>query len=78
MIPGMTFQHELAHPTFRQIAKLFGENLHGDTKRSERIIMHTQVTAASIHRMAHILKDDSCLVIPGTRDEMIISMASLV
>lgn len=77
LIPGMSFRSELAHPSFRQLAKLFNEVPSGDVKGHSRIVMHTQVTAASIHRMAHILENDSALVIPGTRDEMIISMASM-
>jgi BioD-like phosphotransacetylase family protein len=77
MCHGMSFRKELAHPSFRQLAKLFNETPKGNVDGFSRIVMHTQVTAASIHRMAHILEDDSTLVIPGTRDEMIISMASM-
>jgi len=77
LVPGMSFCRELANPTFRQLATLFGEEIHGDVGASGRIILHTQVAAASIHRMSHILQDDSAMVIPGSRDEMIISMASM-
>ena len=77
LVPGMSFCRELAHPTFRQLATLFNEELQGDMGAAGRIILHTQVAAASIHRMSHILQDDSAMVIPGTRDEMIISMASM-
>jgi BioD-like phosphotransacetylase family protein len=75
--PGMTYRSELAYPTFRQVAQLFGEEAKGDADAMEKLVMQPQVTAASIHRMAHILKSDSALIIPGTRDEMIISMASM-
>lgn len=77
LVPGMTFCQELAHPTFRQLANLFGAELYGDERAAGRIILHTQVAAASIHRMSHILQSDSAMVIPGSRDEMIISMASM-
>jgi BioD-like phosphotransacetylase family protein len=77
LCPGMTFRKELANPTFRQLAKVFGEEAKGDEEKMDRIVLRTQVTAASIQRMAHILEEDSALVIPGTRDEMIISMASM-
>lgn len=75
--PGMTFRSELANPTFHKIANLFGEEAIGDPEAMQNLILRTQVTAASIDRMAHILKEGSALIIPGTRDEMIISMASM-
>lgn len=77
ILMGFDYVDQLSKPSFNQIAKAFKADVRGDVEAAKELILNTQIGAASSHRMSVILKEKSVLIIPGTRDDLIMSMASL-
>ena len=77
VIEGFQYRGRLQYPTWQQIGKLFGKEMRCIKNNEQRLVRKIQIAAAATKRMLEILSDDSILVIPSTRDEMIISMVSL-
>jgi BioD-like phosphotransacetylase family protein len=67
----------LASPTMANMAKGLGVPLHGDPAARNRIVHHIQLGAASTQRCVDMLNDSTLLVATSTRDELLVTLASL-
>ncbi len=67
----------LASPTLAQMSKLLGVPLHGDPESRNRIVHNIQLGAASTQRCVDMLRESTLLVATSTRDELIVTLASL-
>ncbi|ORJ53678.1 AAA family ATPase [Geothermobacter hydrogeniphilus] len=74
---GFNYQPILANPTLRRVVSILGLNLHGDHESLQRIIHHVQIGAASTHRVAELLKNDTLLIVTSSRDELLVTLANL-
>lgn len=77
LIGGFNYQPILANPTLRRVAKVLELPLHGDHSDLQRIIHHVQIGAASTHRVAELLQQDTFLIVTSSRDELLVTMANL-
>ena len=74
---GFNYSPILANPTMSRISKILGAPLQGDTSKATRIINETQLGAASVQRVVDLLQDGTLLVITSSRDELLVTIASL-
>jgi len=74
---GFNFSPMLANPTLIGISRLLNQPLQGDQQETGSIIQHVQLCAASVQRVIDRLKDSSLLVVTSTRDELLVTLASL-
>ncbi|MDD2851721.1 MAG: AAA family ATPase [Desulfuromonadaceae bacterium] len=77
VLGGFDYHPVLANPTLRRIANLLELQLHGNKRDTQRIINHVQIGAASTQRVAEILKDSTLLIVTSSRDELLVTMATL-
>ena len=77
IIGGFNYSPILANPTLGHICKLLNLPLHGDLNEKSRIINHIQLGAASSQRVIDGLLDSTLMILTSSRDELIVTMASL-
>ncbi len=77
VIGGFNFSPVLANPTLGHIGKLLKLPLHGDQNEKSRIINHIQLGAASSQRVIDGLLDSTLMILTSSRDELIVTLASL-
>jgi len=77
LVGGFNYQPILANPTLRRVTKILNLPLHGDHDSLQRIIHHVQIGAASTHRVAELLKNDTLLIVTSSRDELLVTLANL-
>ncbi len=77
VVGGFNFSPILAHPTLRHIAKVLDAPMRATKVQSSEICHHIQLGAASCQRVIDILKDSTLLVVTGSRDELLVTLASL-
>lgn len=74
---GFNYSPILANPTLDHVAKLLNLPLHGDLDAKSRIINNIQLGAASSQRVVDALLDSTLMVLTSSRDELIVTLASL-
>ncbi len=74
---GFNFSRILAHPTLKHVSKLLGAPMRATKVQSSEICHHIQLGAASCQRVIDILKDSTLLLVTGSRDELLVTLASL-
>lgn len=67
----------LANPTLQNIAKILNHPLHCDQTGRNRIVHHIQLGAASSQRVIDGLEESTLLLTTSSRDELIVTTASL-
>jgi BioD-like phosphotransacetylase family protein len=77
VVGGFNFSPILAHPTLRHIAQFLDADMRATKVQSSEICHHIQLGAASCQRVVDILKDSTLLVVTGSRDELLVTIASL-
>jgi len=77
VVGGFNFSPILAHPTLNHVAKVLNAPMRATKVQSSEICHHIQLGAASCQRVIHILKDSTLLVVTGSRDELLVTLASL-
>jgi len=77
VLAGFDYHPVLANPTLSRIAHLLELPLHGNKRDTHRIINHVQIGAASTQRVAELLKDSTFLIVTSSRDELLVTMATL-
>jgi len=82
VVGGFNFSPILAHPTLRHVANVLGASVLGAKMRatkvqSSEICHHIQLGAASCQRVIDILKKSTLLLVTGSRDELLVTLASL-
>ncbi len=74
---GFNFSRILAHPTLNHITKLLNAELRATKVQATQICHHIQLGAASCQRVIEILEDSTLLVVTSSRDELLVTLASL-
>ena len=74
---GFDFSPILANPTLKHIAKLLNVYLKGKQGAEHSIVHHVQLGAASTQRVHDLLEDSSLLIVTSTRNELLVTLASL-
>ena len=74
---GFNFSRILAHPTLKHVSKLLGARLRATKVQSSEICYQIQLGAASCQRVIDILKESTLLVVTSSRDELLVTLASL-
>jgi hypothetical protein len=77
VIGGLDYSPVLANPTLASLSQLLGVTLAGDREQRTRIVYHIQLGAASTQRCVDLLARATLLVTTSTRDELIVTLASL-
>ena len=77
VIDGFNYSPILANPTLSHISKLFDLPLQGDPGERSRIIHNIQLGAASSQRVIDGLLDSTLMIVTSSRDELIVTLASL-
>lgn len=77
VVDGFNFSPILANPTLSHISKLFDLPLQGDVSQKSRIIHNIQLGAASSQRVIDGLLDSTLMIVTSSRDELIVTLASL-
>lgn len=74
---GLSYNAQLDNPSVRTVAHFVGvepESRHTD---SERLVATVQMGVASCQRVVDLLERDTLVVTAGTRDELLVTLASL-
>ncbi|RII27155.1 MAG: cobyrinic acid a,c-diamide synthase [Geobacter sp.] len=74
---GFNYSPILANPTLSHIGKLLKLPVHGAPDKRSRIIHHIQLGAASSQRVVDALLESTLVVVTGSRDELLVTLASL-
>ncbi len=77
VLGGFNYSPTLAHPTLIYIAELLQQDLWGDAEQASRIVHHVQLGAASTQRIVDLLKASSLVIVPSSRDEVLVMLATL-
>jgi len=77
VVGGFNFSPILAHPTLLHIAKLLKSPMRATKVQSSEICHHIQLGAAACQRVVEILKKSTLLVVTSSRDELLVTLASL-
>ena len=74
---GFDYSPILANPTMEHVSDLLRIPITGDQDARRRIIHHIQLGAASVQRVIDELKESTLLVVTSSRDDLIVTLASL-
>ena len=74
---GFNYSPILAGPTFHHVAKLMNLPMRATYEQGLRIIHHIQLGAASAERVVDTLDFSTLLVVTGSRNELLVMMATL-
>lgn len=77
ILGGMNYSPILADPTLNHISKFLNRPLKGNLSEKNRIIHQIMLGGASSQRVVDMLLDNSLLVVNTTRDELLVTLASL-
>ena len=74
---GFDYSPILANPTLEHVSELLRIPVTGDQEARRRIAHHIQLGAASSQRVIDELKEATLLIVTSSRDELIVTLASL-
>ena len=74
---GFDYSPTLANPTLEHVSALLRIPITGDQEARQRIVHHIQLGAASSERVINELKDSTLLIVTSSRDELLVTLASL-
>jgi hypothetical protein len=78
VIGGFNYQPILANPTLRRVSHIFDVPLCSATDdEAQRIAHHLQIAAASTQRVTELLRESSLVVVNRSRDELLVTLATL-
>lgn len=77
VIGGFDYQPILANPTLRRISGVLDLPIRGNRRESQRIIHKVLVAAASTQRILELLHTPSLILVNGSRDELLVTLAHL-
>jgi len=77
VVGGFNYSPILANPTMIYLSELLGLELKADADQASRIVHHVQLGAASTQRIVDLLKESSLLIVPTTRCEVLVMLATL-
>lgn len=76
-IGGFDYSPILANPTLEHVSKFLDLHINGNMKEKDRIIYNITLGGASSQRVVDMLKENSLLVVNTSRDELLVTLASL-
>lgn len=74
---GFNYSPILANPTLMYIANLLQLDLQNDDDQGSRIIHHVQLGAASTQRVIDLLQESTLVIVPSSRDEVLVMLSTL-
>jgi len=77
VVGGFNYSHILANPTLRYLSELLGLELHSDDEQASQIVHHVQLGAASTQRIVDLLRDSTLVIVPSSRDEVLVMLSTL-
>ena len=77
IVGGFNYSPILANPTLKYLSELLRCELQGDNEQASRIVHHVQLGAASTQRIIDLLQESTLLIVPSSRDEVLVMLATL-
>jgi BioD-like phosphotransacetylase family protein len=77
VVGGFNYSPILANPTMRYLSELLQLELQSDDEQASRIVHHVQLGAASTQRIVDLLQESTLLIVPSSRDEVLVMLATL-
>ena len=77
VIGGYNYQPVLANPTLKRVANVLGVELTGNRDELMRIVHHVQIGAAATQRVVDLLQSNTLLLVTSSRDELLVTLATL-
>lgn len=77
VVGGFNYSPILADPTLTHLSELLGLEFHGNAAQASRIVHHVQLGAASTQRVVDLLQDSTLVIVPSSRDEVLVMLATL-
>ncbi len=77
VVAGFDYSPILANPTLKHVAQLLKVPLRGNKKCATRIVHQVHLGAAATQRVADLLEDATLLIVTSTRNELLVTLASL-
>lgn len=77
VVGGFNFSPILANPTMTYISELLGLELRATEEQASRIVHHVQLGAASTQRIVDLLADSTLVIVPSSRCEVLVMLATL-
>lgn len=74
---GFNFSPILANPTLKYLAELLQLDLCSDSEQASRIVHQVQLGAASTQRVVDLLRESTLLIVPSSRDEVLVMLSTL-
>lgn len=77
VVGGFNFSPILANPTLNYLSELLGLQLKASADQASRIVHHVQLGAASTQRIVDLLQESTLVIVPSSRDEVLVMLATL-
>lgn len=77
IVGGFNYSPILANPTLKYLSELLKLELQADTGQASHIVHHVQLGAASTQRIVDLLRESTLLIVPSSRDEVLVMLSTL-
>ncbi|MFK5925047.1 MAG: AAA family ATPase [Desulfuromusa sp.] len=77
IVGGFNYSPILANPTLRYLSELLRLELQADHEQASQIVHHVQLGAASTQRIVDLLQESTLLIVPSSRDEVLVMLSTL-
>ncbi|PLX97347.1 MAG: cobyrinic acid a,c-diamide synthase [Desulfuromonas sp.] len=77
VLGGFNYSPILADPTMTHLAELLKSDLKADAAQARRIVHNVQLGAAATQRIVDLLLESTLVIVPSSRDEVIVMLATL-
>ncbi len=77
VVGGFNYSPILANPTLKYLSELLQIKLHANNEQTTRIVHHVQLGAASTQRIVDLLQESTLVIVPSSRDEVLVMLATL-
>ncbi len=77
VVGGFNYSPILANPTLKYLSELLRLELQADSEQASCIVHHVQLGAASTQRIIDLLQESTLLIVPSSRDEVLVMLSTL-
>lgn len=77
VVGGFNYSPILANPTLKYLSELLQLELRAESDQASRIVNHVQLGAASTQRIVDLLQDSTLIIVPSSRDEVLVMLSTL-
>lgn len=77
VVGGFNYSPILANPTLKYLSELLHLELQAANEQASRIVHHVQLGAASTQRIVDLLQESTLVIVPSSRDEVLVMLATL-